>query len=40
MMVKGAGASGLGGIPTDPATFKTAWWLGSLEDTNMGTVAN
>ena len=26
-------------IPTDPAVFKTAWWLGSATDNNMGTVA-
>jgi hypothetical protein len=26
-------------IPTDPAVFKTAWWLGSTTDNNMGTVA-
>jgi hypothetical protein len=26
-------------LSTDKAVFKTAWWLGSAEDTNMGTVA-
>ena len=25
-------------FPTDPATYKTAWWLGSATDNNMGTV--
>ena len=26
-------------LQTDPAVFKTAWWLGSAADNNMGTVA-
>lgn len=26
-------------LPTDNAVFKTAWWLGSATDNNMGTVA-
>merc|ERR1712083_578172 len=25
-------------LPTDPAVFKPAWWLGSASDNNMGTV--
>ena len=36
----GQGGSGHSfGIKTDKAVFKTAWWLGSASDNNMGTVA-
>ena len=31
-------SSAFGGLPTEPAKFKTAWWLGSATDNNMGTV--
>ena len=32
------GPSGIN-IPADSAVFKTAWWLGSATDNNMGTIA-
>lgn len=38
LLIKGSDSANFGGLPTDPATFKTAWWLGTLQDNNMGTV--
>lgn len=31
-------SSAFGGLQTEPAKFKTAWWLGSSTDNNMGTI--
>merc|ERR1712224_1012169 len=34
------GNTNFGGLPTVAAEFKTAWWLGSVNDNNMGTVVH
>lgn len=39
LMIKGQGTAQFGGLPTDGAVFKTAWWLGGgAAGNNMGTV--
>lgn len=38
LMLRGSKPARFGGLPTDLAAFKTAWWLGGPIDNNMGTV--